>query len=138
MIVPEHDHDEIKGTSDRDITLIDPTLLLPTLIAAMAYTLTPGPAFLALLGIGATQGRRAGVGFLAGHLAGDVVWASLALVAIIGAQSLGTVMFDLLGPRLRALSALAGLEGGEHAARGRSDWRASARGGRCCAGSPSA
>ena len=63
----------------------------------MAYTLTPGPAFLALLGIGATQGRRAGIGFLAGHLAGDVVWASLALVAIIGAQSLGTVTFDLLG-----------------------------------------
>ncbi|MEZ5831565.1 MAG: LysE family translocator [Dongiaceae bacterium] len=78
-------------------SLIDPTLLLPALLAAMAYTLTPGPAFLALLGIGATQGRRAGVGFLAGHLAGDVVWASLALVAIIGAQSLGTAMFDLLG-----------------------------------------
>lgn len=77
--------------------LIDPTLLLPALAAAAAYTLTPGPAFLALLGIGATQGRRAGVGFLAGHLAGDVVWASLALVAIIGAQSLGTAMFDLLG-----------------------------------------
>jgi len=78
-------------------TFIDPTLLLPALLAAAAYTLTPGPAFLALLGIGATQGRRAGIGFLAGHLAGDVVWASLALVAIIGAQSLGTVMFDLLG-----------------------------------------
>lgn len=77
--------------------LIDPSLLLPTLLAAMAYTLTPGPAFLALLGIGATQGRRAGIGFLAGHLAGDVVWAGLALVAIIGAQSLGTVTFDLLG-----------------------------------------
>src|SRR6185295_13138268 len=78
-------------------TLIDPTLLLPALLAAMAYTLTPGPAFLALLGIGATQGRRAGIGFLAGHLAGDVVWASLALIAIIGAQSLGTAVFDLLG-----------------------------------------
>jgi threonine/homoserine/homoserine lactone efflux protein len=77
--------------------LIDPTLLLPTLFAAIAYTLTPGPAFLALLGIGATQGRRAGIGFLAGHLAGDVVWASLALIAIIGAQSLGTAVFDLLG-----------------------------------------
>jgi threonine/homoserine/homoserine lactone efflux protein len=77
--------------------IIDPTLLLPALLAAAAYTLTPGPAFLALLGIGATQGRRAGIGFLAGHLAGDVVWASLALVAIIGAQPLGTVMFDLLG-----------------------------------------
>lgn len=78
-------------------SLIDPTLLLPALLAAAAYTLTPGPAFLALLGIGAVQGRRAGIGFLAGHLAGDVVWASLALVAIIGAQSLGTAMFDLLG-----------------------------------------
>ena len=62
-------------------SLFEPALLLPTLLAAMAYTLTPGPAFLALLGIGATQGRRAGIGFLAGHLAGDVVWASLALVA---------------------------------------------------------
>jgi len=41
-------------------SLIDPTLLLPTLIAAMAYTLTPGPAFLALLGIGATQGAGGG------------------------------------------------------------------------------
>lgn len=78
-------------------SLIEPTLLVPALLAAAAYTLTPGPAFLALLGIGATQGRRAGIGFLAGHLAGDVVWASLALIAIIGAQSLGTVMFDLLG-----------------------------------------
>lgn len=77
--------------------LVDPTLLLPALLAAAAYTLTPGPAFLALLGIGATQGRKAGIGFLAGHLAGDVVWASLALIAIIGAQSLGTVVFDLLG-----------------------------------------
>ncbi|MGH6891424.1 MAG: LysE family translocator [Dongiaceae bacterium] len=78
-------------------TLLDASLLLPALLAAAAYTLTPGPAFLALLGIGATQGRRAGVGFLAGHLAGDVVWASLALTAIIGAQSLGTLVFDLLG-----------------------------------------
>lgn len=77
--------------------LVDPTLLLPALLAAAAYTLTPGPAFLALLGIGAVQGRRAGIGFLVGHLAGDVVWASLALVAIIGAQSLGTTVFDLLG-----------------------------------------
>ncbi len=77
--------------------VVDPTLLLPAFLAAATYTLTPGPAFLALLGIGAVQGRRAGAGFLVGHLAGDVVWASLALVAIIGAQSLGTAVFDLLG-----------------------------------------
>src|SRR3546814_2001278 len=66
------------------------TLYLAAALAGAAYTLTPGPAFLALLGIGAGQGRRAGVKFLAGHFAGDIVWGALALVAIIGSASLGT------------------------------------------------
>src|SRR5690606_8763381 len=66
-------------------------------LAGAAYTLTPGPAFLALLGIGAGQGRRAGLSFLAGHFAGDIPWGALALVAIIGSASLGTFIFDLLG-----------------------------------------
>jgi threonine/homoserine/homoserine lactone efflux protein len=73
---------------------------LPLASAALAgasYTLIPGPAFLALLGIGAGHGRRAGAGFLLGHFAGDVLWASLALVAIIGARSVGPAFFDLLG-----------------------------------------
>src|SRR3546814_5522372 len=73
------------------------TLYLAAALAGAAYTLTPGPAFLALLGIGAGQGRRAGVKFLAGHFAGDIVWGALALVAIIGSASLGTFVFDLLG-----------------------------------------
>lgn len=76
---------------------MDASLLLAAALAGAAYVLTPGPAFLALLGIGAGQGRRAGLRFLAGHLAGDVVWATLSLVAIIGSASLGTLVFELLG-----------------------------------------
>lgn len=72
-------------------------LLASAAIAGASYTLIPGPAFLALLGIGASQGRRAGAGFLAGHFAGDILWASLALVAIIGARSVSPLFFDMLG-----------------------------------------
>ncbi len=59
--------------------------------------LIPGPAFLALLGIGAGQGRKAGAFFMSGHLVGDLIWSSLALVAIVGAKTIGTFVFDLLG-----------------------------------------
>ncbi len=73
------------------------SLLLASFAAGAAYTLTPGPGFLALLGIGAAQGRRAGARFILGHFAGDVVWSSLALLAIIGARVVGTLVFDVLG-----------------------------------------
>lgn len=76
---------------------MSPSLLLSAGIAGATYTLIPGPAFLALLGIGAAAGRRAGAGFVIGHLAGDVLWASLSLVAIIGARSIGHTFFDALG-----------------------------------------
>lgn len=66
-------------------------------LAGATYTLTPGPGFLALLGIGAAQGRRAGAGFIFGHFAGDVLWSSLALTAVIGARQIGTGVFDVLG-----------------------------------------
>lgn len=72
-------------------------LLLASAVSGAAYTLAPGPAFLALLGIGASRGRAAGALFLCGHFAGDVLWASLSLVAIIGARTFGTLVFDLLG-----------------------------------------
>jgi threonine/homoserine/homoserine lactone efflux protein len=72
-------------------------LLLASALSAAAYTLAPGPAFLALLGIGASRGRRAGALFLSGHFAGDVLWASLSLTAIIGARTIGTAFFDVLG-----------------------------------------
>lgn len=73
------------------------SLLIASAAAGAAYTLTPGPGFLALLGIGAAQGRRAGAGFILGHFAGDVVWSSLALLAIVGARSIGPLVFDVLG-----------------------------------------
>ena len=76
---------------------MSPTIFLSAAIAGATYTLIPGPAFLALLGIGASSGRRAGAGFVIGHLAGDVVWASLSLIAIIGAHSVGRGFFDALG-----------------------------------------
>ena len=72
-------------------------LLLAAALAGGAYTIAPGPAFLALLGIGAGSGRRAGALFLAGHFVGDVLWAGLSLVAIISARRLGSTLFDALG-----------------------------------------
>ena len=74
-----------------------PAILFSAALAGATYTLIPGPAFLALLGIGAASGRKAGAGFVIGHLAGDVTWASLSLVAIIGARSIGHGFFDALG-----------------------------------------
>ncbi len=76
---------------------VTPAILVSSYVAGATYTLIPGPAFLALLGIGAASGRRAGAGFVIGHLAGDVVWASLSLVAIIGARAIGHGFFDGLG-----------------------------------------
>ena len=74
-----------------------PGLLLAAALAGGAYTIAPGPAFLALLGIGAGSGRRAGALFLAGHFVGDVVWAALSLAAIVGARRIGSSLFDALG-----------------------------------------
>jgi threonine/homoserine/homoserine lactone efflux protein len=76
---------------------LSPAILVSAAIAGATYTLIPGPAFLALLGIGASRGRRAGAGFLAGHFAGDILWASLALTAIIGAHAISRTFFDGLG-----------------------------------------
>jgi threonine/homoserine/homoserine lactone efflux protein len=72
-------------------------LLLAASLSGAAVKLAPGPAFLALLGIGASRGRRAGALFMCGHFAGDIVWASLSLTAIIGAHTIGTLFFDVLG-----------------------------------------
>jgi threonine/homoserine/homoserine lactone efflux protein len=76
---------------------LSPAILLSAAVAGATYTLIPGPAFLALLGIGASRGRRAGAGFLAGHFAGDILWACLSLIAIIGAHSVSRHFFDVLG-----------------------------------------
>lgn len=73
------------------------SLLFGAFLAALFYVLIPGPAFLQLLGIGAGQGRKAGAFFMMGHLVGDLIWSSLALIAIVGAKTIGTFVFDLLG-----------------------------------------
>jgi threonine efflux protein len=52
---------------------------------------------LAVFGIGAARGRRAGAGFLCGHLLGDVIWCSTALIAIVGAREFGSTAFNVLG-----------------------------------------
>jgi threonine/homoserine/homoserine lactone efflux protein len=62
-------------------------------LAGAIVVLTPGPAVLALFGIGAGQGRFAGGLFLAGHLAGDLLWAVLALVALVWASLLAPWVF---------------------------------------------
>ena len=72
-------------------------LLALASLGGLAYTLTPGPAFLMLLGIGAAQGRGPAIRFLAGHFVGDVTWSLLALLAIVGAREIGRTPFDLLG-----------------------------------------
>lgn len=77
--------------------MIPTALLIGAASAAVVSTLTPGPAFLSLLGIGALQGRRVAFWFILGHLAGDVLWSLLAMVAVIGSQVLGAVVFELLG-----------------------------------------
>jgi len=68
-----------------------PSLLLAVLASGFIYGITPGPGGLAVFGIGAARGRRAGAGFLCGHLLGDVVWCSTALIAIVGAREVGSV-----------------------------------------------
>lgn len=73
------------------------SLLLAVLASGFIYGITPGPGVLAVFGIGAAHGRRAGAGFLCGHLLGDVVWCSTALIAIVGAREIGSSAFDVLG-----------------------------------------
>ena len=75
---------------------MDFSLLLSAAIAGAIVVLTPGPAVIALLGIGAGQGRRAGAAFIIGHLAGDLMWSVLALVALVGANILAPWVFQSL------------------------------------------
>jgi threonine/homoserine/homoserine lactone efflux protein len=74
-----------------------PSLLLAVLASGFIYGITPGPGVLAVFGIGAARGRKAGAGFLCGHLLGDVIWCSTALIAIVGAREIGSTAFDVLG-----------------------------------------
>jgi threonine/homoserine/homoserine lactone efflux protein len=75
---------------------MEASILMAAAMAGAIVVLTPGPAVLALFGIGAAQGRRAGAGFLIGHLVGDTLWSMLALTALIGAKVIAPVVFQTL------------------------------------------
>lgn len=72
-------------------------LFLATIAAGFAYVISPGPAFLAVFGLAAARGRPPAARFVIGHLAGDLLWAALALAAIIGISRVGPLLFDALG-----------------------------------------
>jgi threonine efflux protein len=73
------------------------TLIAATAAAGFLYIVSPGPAVLALFSLAAAEGRGAGARFVTGHLVGDVLWASLALAAIIGVSEVGSAVFHGLG-----------------------------------------
>jgi threonine/homoserine/homoserine lactone efflux protein len=75
---------------------VTPGLLANAAVAGAIVVLTPGPAVIAFLGIGAAQGRREGAKFLIGHLAGDLLWSTLALVALVGAKLVAPWVFNAL------------------------------------------
>ena len=72
------------------------TTLLASATAGCLYVVSPGPAVLALVGIGAAKGRRPAIHFLLGHLFGDVLWCSLAILALVGAHVFDPLLFDLV------------------------------------------
>jgi threonine/homoserine/homoserine lactone efflux protein len=75
---------------------MEPAVYLAAAIAGAIVVLTPGPAVLALLGVGAAQGRRAGAEFIFGHLLGDLLWSILALLALVGAKVVAPGLFRVL------------------------------------------
>ncbi len=72
-------------------------LFLATAAAGFAYVISPGPAFLAVFALAASQGRGAAARFVTGHLVGDLTWGALAMAAIIGVNRIGPLLFDALG-----------------------------------------
>lgn len=72
------------------------SILFASFLAGAIYVLTPGPAVLALIGIGAARGRAPAAWFVTGHLAGDTLWCGLAVVALVGAHVIEPLLFDVL------------------------------------------
>lgn len=73
------------------------SLFLATLVAGFTYSIIPGPAVLLVFSLAAQHGRVMGAKFLAGHMAGDIVWSSMAVASIVGVSKLGPLLFDILG-----------------------------------------
>ncbi|MFA6266214.1 MAG: LysE family translocator [Pseudolabrys sp.] len=73
------------------------SLFFATMIAGFTYSVIPGPAVLLVFSLAAQHGRGMGAKFLFGHMAGDVVWSSLAFASIVGVSQTGPLLFDVLG-----------------------------------------
>lgn len=70
------------------------SILVASALAGCLYVISPGPAVLALIGIGAAKGRRPALFFLFGHLFGDTLWCSLAVLALVGAKVFDPLLFE--------------------------------------------
>lgn len=70
------------------------SILIASALAGCLYVISPGPAVLALIGIGAAKGRRPALFFLFGHLFGDTLWCSLAVLALVGAKVFDPLLFE--------------------------------------------
>jgi threonine/homoserine/homoserine lactone efflux protein len=70
------------------------------LLASVLITLAPGPDNIAVLGLGMTRGRRAGIGFGLGCALGcftHTLWASVGISAAIAASATAFMLLKLLG-----------------------------------------
>ena len=76
---------------------MSPACFLATLGAGFLYVISPGPAFLAVFALAAAEGRAPAARFVTGHLVGEVMWAAMALAAIIGVNQIGPALFEALG-----------------------------------------
>jgi len=72
---------------------MSPEIAFNTVLAGLVVAATPGPAVLALIGLGAVRGRRAATSFLVGHFAGDALWAAAALATLASARLLPPLAF---------------------------------------------
>lgn len=73
------------------------SLFIATMIAGFTYSVIPGPAVLLVFSLAAQHGRGMGAKFLIGHMAGDIVWSTMAFASIVGVSQMGPLLFDILG-----------------------------------------
>lgn len=73
------------------------SMFVAPLVAGFVYSVIPGPAVLLVFSLAAQHGRGMGAKFLVGHMAGDIVWSSMAFASILGVSQMGPLLFDILG-----------------------------------------
>ncbi len=79
---------------------LGPARIIGFLLAALLVTVSPGPDNLAVLGLGISRGRRAGIGFGLGCALGcftHTLWASLGISAAIAASPVAFTLLRLAG-----------------------------------------